>query len=202
MIAIIDYNTGNLKSIENALGRLGAEYDVTCDEMVIRSADRVLLPGVGEASSAMENLRRTGLDKVIPTLSVPVLGICIGMQLMCLHSDEGDVDGLGVFRSRVCRFSPEDSSPEERIKIPHVGWNSVSAAASPLFRRIPDGAWFYYVHSFYAETCADMIASTTYGKRIFSASLRRGNFFGVQFHPEKSGATGSRLLSNFLSMSL
>lgn len=202
MIAIIDYNTGNLKSIENALGRLGAEYDVTCDEMVIRSADRVLLPGVGEASSAMENLRRTGLDKVIPTLSVPVLGICIGMQLMCLHSDEGDVDGLGVFHSRVRRFSPEDSSPEERIKIPHVGWNSVSAAASPLFRGIPDGAWFYYVHSFYAETCADTIASTTYGKRDFSASLRSGNFFGVQFHPEKSGATGSRLLSNFLSMSL
>ena len=202
MIAIIDYNTGNLKSLENALTRLGAEYVVTSGENVVRSAERVLLPGVGEASSAMDNLRLTGLDKVIPTLTVPVLGICIGMQLMCLHSDEGNVDGMGVFHTCVRRFSPEDSSPEERIKIPHVGWNSVSASASPLFDGIPSGAWFYYVHSFFAETCTDTIASTSYGKRTFSASLRRDNFFGVQFHPEKSGAIGSRLLSNFLKMSL
>ncbi len=201
MIAVIDYNTGNLKSVENALQRLGADFVITSDEAVVRLASGVLLPGVGEASSAMARLVSTGLDKVIPTLASPVLGICIGMQLMCVHSDEGDVDGMGIFRSPVVKFSPEDSSRNERIKIPQMGWNTVSAVSSPLFEDIPDQSWFYYVHSFYAEVCEDTVAVTTYGCRPFSATLRRNNFFGVQFHPEKSGTTGSKLLSNFLEMS-
>lgn len=201
MIAVIDYNTGNLKSVENALQRLGADFVVTSDEAVVRSASGVLLPGVGEASSAMARLVSTGLDKVIPTLASPVLGICIGMQLMCVHSDEGDVDGMGIFRSQVVKFSPEDTSADERIKIPQMGWNTVSAVSSPLFEGIPDRSWFYYVHSFYAEVCEDTAAVTTYGCRPFSAALRRNNFFGVQFHPEKSGTIGSELLSNFLKMS-
>ncbi len=202
MIAIIDYNTGNLRSVKNALARLGADFAVTSSEEVVRSAGGVILPGVGEASSAMERLRATGLDKVIPTLEAPVLGICIGMQLMCLHSDEGDVDGMGIFRTSVRRFSPEDSSASEAVKIPHMGWNTVSRPDSPLFDGLPDMPWLYYVHSYYAGLCEDTLATSVYGSRTFSAALCRNNFYGVQFHPEKSGDAGAMILSNFIRMSL
>lgn len=198
MIAITDYDTGNLRSVANALRRIGAEFTVTSDAAVLRQADRVLLPGVGEASSAMAKLRERGLDALIPTLTQPVLGICIGMQLMCLSSEEGDARCMGIFPARVLRL-PATAADGARLKVPHVGWNTITSLRSPLFDETAGETYVYYVHSFAAEPCAATIATTDYG-RPFSAALGSGNFFGTQFHPEKSGAAGARILLNFLNL--
>ncbi len=197
-MAIIDYNTGNLRSVMNALERVGVEYVVTADHDVLRSADKVLLPGVGEASSAMEKLRERGLDTLIPTLTQPVLGICIGMQLMCESSEEGDATCMGIFPTKVVKL-PKTMADGELLKVPHVGWDTIEGLKTPLFEGVDVGVHIYYVHSYAAELCEETIATTDYGVK-FSASLNRGNFYGVQFHPEKSGAVGERIIENFLKM--
>lgn len=196
MIAIVDYDTGNLKSVCNALDRIGAQYCLTDDPGLIASADRVLLPGVGEASSAMEKLRQRGLCDVIRNLKVPVLGICIGMQLMCRHSEEGDAECLGIFDSDVRKF---DADPHAGIKVPHMGWNSLTDMGSGLFDGLSEGDFVYFVHSFAADVCDDTVAVSENGRR-FSAALNKGNFYGVQFHPEKSGDVGERILRNFMNL--
>ena len=196
MIAIIDYCTGNLRSVCNALDRIGADYVLTDDPSVIRQADHVLLPGVGEASSAMEKLYQKGLCDVIRSLTMPVLGICIGMQLMCSRSDEGNVDCLGIFGADVRRLKPV---PEKGVKVPHMGWNTLSGLESPLFDGISDGDSVYFVHSYAADTCPETIAVSDNGRR-FSAAMNKGNFYGVQFHPEKSGDVGKRILRNFMKL--
>lgn len=196
MIAIIDYDTGNLRSVCNALDRIGAEYVLTDDPKVIAQADRVLLPGVGEASSAMQKLQERGLCDVIKSLKVPVLGICIGMQLMCRHSQEGDVDCLGIFDADVCRFEPDLAAG---VKVPHMGWNAVTDLKTGLFEGLEDGEFVYFVHSYAASVCEDTIAVSDNGRK-FSAAMRRGNFYGAQFHPEKSGDVGERILRNFMNL--
>lgn len=196
MIAIIDYDTGNLRSVCNALDRIGAGYVLTDDPEVIASAERVLLPGVGEASTAMEKLRERGLCEVVKGLKVPVLGICIGMQLMCRHSEEGDVDCLGIFDSAVRRF---EALPSQGVKVPHMGWNSLRGLQSPLFEGLSEGDFVYFVHSFAADVCASTIAVSDNG-REFSAAMNKDNFYGVQFHPEKSGEVGEQILRNFLKL--
>lgn len=195
MIAIVDYATGNLRSVANALNRLGAEYVITADPQVIAAADRVLLPGVGEASRAMHQLRQAGLDHTVRSLTQPVLGICIGMQLMCAHSEEGNVDCLGIFDNRVQRLSAPG------LKVPHMGWDSIEDLRTPLFTDIANGAYVYYVHSYAPTLGADTAAVTTYGTS-FSAALARNNFYGTQFHPEKSADVGERILKNFIELSL
>ena len=196
MIAIIDYDTGNLRSVCNALDRIGAEYVLTDDPKVIAQADRVLLPGVGEASSAMQKLQERGLCDVIKSLMVPVLGICIGMQLMCRHSQEGDVDCLGIFDADVCRFEPDLAAG---VKVPHMGWNAVTDLKTGLFEGLEDGEFVYFVHSYAASVCEDTIAVSDNGRK-FSAAMRRDNFYGAQFHPEKSGDVGERILRNFMNL--
>ena len=190
MIAIIDYSAGNIRSVENALERLGADYVLTSDEKILRQASHVILPGVGAASSAMENLRKRGLDSVIPTLTQPVLGICIGMQLLCRHSEEGDCGCLGIFNTDVKKLRVP-------LPVPHTGWDTISHLRGPLYDGIPEDTFIYYVHSFAAEICEQTTAETTYCT-TFAASLRNENFFGVQFHPEKSGDAGAKILQNFL----
>ena len=194
MIAIIDYKMGNLRSVENALKRLGAEFCVTADPAVIRSADRVLLPGVGNAAEAMHNLREAGLVEVIRSLRRPVLGICVGMQVMCRHSEEGDVECLNIFDSHVKRFTP---APD--LKVPHMGWNQIGNLESKLFKGLDGGSYVYFVHSYYPELCPDTIATATHGK-MSSAALKYENFYGTQFHPEKSGDVGERIIANFLKL--
>ncbi|MFR9620649.1 MAG: imidazole glycerol phosphate synthase subunit HisH [Rikenellaceae bacterium] len=196
MVAIIDYDTGNLRSVMNALERASVEYVVTSDHDVLRSADRVLLPGVGEASSAMEKLRERGLDRLIPTLRQPVLGICIGMQLMCESSEEGSAECLGIFSTKVRRLSEAEAA---HLKVPHVGWDTIEGLRSPLFEGVGESSHFYYVHSFAADVCDQTIATTDYGV-VFSAALHRDNFYGTQFHPEKSGSVGEVVLANFLKI--
>lgn len=200
MTAIVDYDTGNLRSVADALQRCGAGFVVTADETVLRNADRVILPGVGEAASAMAKLRERGLDKVIPTLTQPVLGICIGMQLMCMASEEGNARCMGIFPTIVRRLRPAAVNGC-RLKVPHVGWDTVNGLKTPLFDGIADNAYVYYVHSFAADICSDTAAMTDYGGS-FSAAIARGNFFGTQFHPEKSGTVGAAILRNFLNMKL
>ena len=194
MIAIIDYKMGNLRSVENALHRLGAEFEVTADADKIVRADRVLLPGVGNAAEAMHNLRQAGLPEVIKSLRRPVLGICVGMQVMCRHSDEGDAESMGIFDARVKRFTP---TPTE--KVPHVGWNQIGNLEKKLFTDIKSGSFVYFVHSYYAELCPDTIATTRHGL-LFSSALKYENFYGTQFHPEKSGDTGEQIIKNFLQL--
>ncbi len=194
MIAIVDYKMGNLRSVENALKRLGAEFCVTSDADVIRSADRVLLPGVGNAAEAMENLRVAGLVDVIRSLRRPVLGICVGMQVMCRHSEEGDVDCLNIFDARVRRFTP---APD--VKVPHMGWNKIGNLETKLFKGLEGGSYVYFVHSYYPELCPDTIATSSHGV-MFSAALKYENFYGTQFHPEKSGDVGERIIENFLKL--
>ena len=194
MIAIIDYKMGNLRSVENALKRLGAEFCVTADPDVIRAADKVLLPGVGNAAEAMHNLRETGLIEVIRSLRRPVLGICVGMQVMCRHSEEGDVECLNIFDSRVKRFTP---APD--LKVPHMGWNQIGNLESKLFKGLEGGSYVYFVHSYYPELCPDTIATSRHGV-MFSAALKYENFYGTQFHPEKSGDVGERIIENFLKL--
>lgn len=194
MVAVIDYNMGNIRSLGNALGRLGAEWVLTSDAEVIKKAGRVILPGVGNAAEAMANLRRLGLPEVIWRLRRPVLGICVGMQVMCRHSEEGDAECMGIFDARVRRF---EESPE--IKVPHMGWSRISNLESKLFAGIGSGSYVYYVHSYYAPLCPDTIATSRHPE-MFSAALKYENFYGTQFHPEKSGETGERILHNFLKL--
>lgn len=191
-VAIIDYGAGNIQSIRFAMDRLGVETMLTDRVDEIQQADRVIFPGVGEASSAMTKLQDSGLDKLIPSLTQPVLGICLGMQLMCTHTEEGNTKGLGVFDAEVKRF-------DNQLKVPHMGWNMSSHAKSGLFADIADQSYFYMVHSYYAEMCDQTIASMNYGLE-FSTALQKDNFYGVQFHPEKSSNAGSRLLQNFLKL--
>lgn len=202
MIAIVDYDTGNICSVTNALRRVGCtEWVYTDDKIILAQADKVILPGVGEASSAMAKLAERGLDSFIPTLTQPVLGICVGTQLMCQSSEEGNAQCMGIFRTRVKRFQPL-AHPEgelSALKVPHMGWNQITNLQSPLFRDIDEGAYIYYVHSYYPELCEDTIATTRY-INAFSGALGRDNFFGTQFHPEKSGAVGAQILKNFLEL--
>ena len=192
MIAIVKYNAGNVRSVLNALERLGVEAVVTDDPAILKSAEKVIFPGVGEAGTAMRYLRERGLDKVLTGLTQPFLGICLGMQLMCSHSEEGDTPGLGIFPERVRRF-PEGE------KVPHMGWNELENLKSPLMGNLPHGSDVYFVHSYFAEAGPDCIATTTYGLP-FAAAMAKQNFYGVQFHPEKSGEVGRRILGNFLSI--
>ncbi len=194
MIAVVDYDTGNLRSVAEALNRAGAEFCLTADHDAIRRADRVLLPGVGEASSAMQKLHERGLDALIPTLTQPVLGICIGMQLMCLSSEEGNAGCMGIFPTKVRRLPAVP-----KLKVPHVGWDTIQNLKSPLLKDITEEAYIYYVHSYAADLCAETIATTTYGVG-FSAALGKEIFIGTQFHPEKSGAVGARIIKNFLDL--
>ncbi len=195
MIAIIDYQMGNIRSVENALKRLGAEWTLTSAPDEIRRASHVLLPGVGNDAEAMANLRERGLCEVIRELRHPVLGICVGMQVMCRDSEEGNVDCLNIFDAHIKRF-PDESG----LKIPHVGWNTIANIDSKLLKGINPGEYVYYVHSYYANLCPDTIATTRYGSTMFSAALKYENFYGTQFHPEKSGDTGERILQNFLNL--
>lgn len=194
-VAIVKYNAGNIYSVYCAVKRLGAEAVITDDSEVLRNADRVIFPGVGEARAAMEYLRETGLDQVLLSLKQPVLGICIGMQLLCQHSEEGDVDCLGVFDVPVVRFNPEDVS----LKVPQMGWNTVASKDEGLFAGIDPESYFYYVHSYHVPVCQYTIATTDYSKQ-YSAAIHKDNFWAVQFHPEKSGPKGEQLLKNFLEM--
>ncbi len=189
-IAVIKYNAGNIQSVSNSLGRLGASFVVTDDPDVLRAAPRVIFPGVGEASSAMRYLTNRGLDRVIKGLRQPVLGVCLGLQLLCRASEENETGCLSITDAVVRRFT----APK---KIPHMGWSTVMVAKHPLFDGIQDRSYFYFVHSYRVDICPYTIASCTYDE-TFSAALAVGNFVGVQFHPEKSGATGSKLLANFL----
>lgn len=190
--AIIKYNAGNIQSVLFALERLGAGAVVTDDPRLIREADKVIFPGVGEASSAMKYLRDRGLDLVLKSLEQPVLGICLGMQLMCTHSEEGDTPCLDIFNTRVKKFN-------EGLKTPQIGWNQAKAVESPLFKGLENTPYFYFVHSYYAGVCDETIAVTNYGT-AFSSALQKKNFYGVQFHPEKSAETGQQLLKNFLNL--
>lgn len=191
-IAIIDYGAGNIQSVVFALERIGFEGIVTNDWNTIKSADKVIFPGVGEASSAMKMLQESGLDVLIPTLKQPVLGICLGMQLMCKQSEEGNTNGLGIFNVNVMKFSNE-------VKVPQMGWNTIYNLKSPLFEGIKENEFIYLVHSFYAPLSENTIATTNY-EQEYSTALQRDNFFGVQFHPEKSGVFGAQILKNFLNL--
>jgi glutamine amidotransferase len=191
-VVIIDYGAGNIKSIQFAFKRLGVDAMLSNDPEVIQSAERVIFPGVGEASSAMKMLKESGLDALIPKLKQPVLGICLGMQLMCNSTEEGNTEGLGIFNVDVKRFS-------NAVKVPQMGWNTINALTSNLFKEIEEDAFLYLVHSFYAEMCQEAIASTFYELKYASA-LQKDNFYGVQFHPEKSSIVGEQLLKNFLEL--
>ena len=191
-IIIINYGAGNIKSIQFAFKRLGVTAVLSNNVDEIKGADKVIFPGVGEASSAMKMLKESGLDKLIPTLKQPVLGICLGMQLMCNSSEEGNTKGLGIFNVNVKRFS-------NAVKVPQMGWNVVSDLKSDLFTGIKEKEFMYLVHSFYAENCEQAIAITDY-EIDYAAALQKDNFYGVQFHPEKSSVAGAQLLKNFLNL--
>ncbi|MET2984994.1 imidazole glycerol phosphate synthase subunit HisH [Aureibaculum conchae] len=191
-IVIIDYGAGNIQSIKFAIQRLGFESILSHDAQIIKNADKVIFPGVGEASSAMEKLRATGLDKVIPQLNQPLLGICLGMQLMCNFSEEGNTKGLGIFDVDVVKFS-------NKVKVPQIGWNTLTHLKSKLFKGIKEEEYMYLVHSYYAPICNETIAVTNY-QLDYSSALQKDNFYGVQFHPEKSSSAGEVLLRNFLDL--
>ena len=200
-LVIIKYNAGNIQSVKYAFERLGVSPVITDDPELIKNAEKVVFPGVGEASSAMSYLKERGLDSLIKKLKQPVLGICIGQQLMCDHSEEGDTDCMGVFPIKVRRFPNGIQKGGETLKIPHMGWNSIDFDLSePLFQNLGDNPYVYYVHSF----CADIdpkytIAITDYATK-YSAALHKDNFYAVQFHPEKSGKVGEQILKNFLEI--
>jgi imidazole glycerol-phosphate synthase subunit HisH len=194
-IAVIKYNAGNIYSVVHALRRLGIEPLVTGDHEAIMSADKVLFPGVGEASSTMAYLRARKMDMLIKDLKQPVLGICIGLQLMCRFSEEGKTNCIGIFDADVKKFIPSKQSG----KVPHMGWNTIEGLQTGLFSKDLEKSYVYYVHSFYAEVCKQTIARTNYLSE-FSAALHKDNFYATQFHPEKSGPVGERILSNFLAL--
>jgi len=201
MIIIVDYGVGNLRSVENALHRLGAEYTLSSEPSVISSADKVLLPGVGNAAEAMANLRSRELVQPIRELRKPLLGICIGMQVLCRYSEEGDTECVGLFDTDVRKFDASDSSLPDgsSLKVPHMGWNRINNLSSKLFKNIDEGSYLYFVHSYRPGICRDTISTTEYGG-IFSSALKYENFYGTQFHPEKSGDVGERILQNFLAL--
>jgi glutamine amidotransferase len=192
MITIIDYNAGNVQSVIFALKRLGVEAVLTSDMETIRKADKVIFPGVGEASTTMRHLQKIGLDKVIPNLTQPVLGICLGLQLLCEHSEEGDTKCLGVFRQKVIKF-------ESKLKVPHVGWNTIFDLKKGIFNSDLENEYVYFVHSFYAEL-SEFTAATTDYIVPFSAALQKDNFYATQFHVEKSGSVGEKILRNFIEI--
>ena len=193
---IIKYNAGNIRSVLFALDRIGVQGIVTDDPEEIQSADKVIFPGVGEASTAMQYLQQRGLDKVITGLQQPVLGICLGLQLLCRHSEENNTTCLGVFDVEVKRFQ---SPVENLLKIPQIGWNNIAGLHSTLFEKIPENSYMYFVHSYYAALGADTVAITNYVIN-YSAALQKDNFYAVQFHPEKSAEAGSRIIENFLNL--
>ncbi len=192
-VAVVKYNAGNIQSVMNALRRVGVDPVLTDSPVELRKADRVIFPGQGEASHAMEYLQTHGLDQIIKSLTQPVLGICIGQQLMCEHSEEGNVDCLGIFPAQVLRFHPQ----KHEQKVPHMGWNQLENVQDPLLEGINEGAFVYFVHSFYVPT-TDYTIATTNHILSFSSAMRKGNFMATQFHPEKSGSVGERILTNFL----
>lgn len=192
MIAIIKYNAGNISSVQNTLTRLGYESIITDDAQIILNAEKVIFPGVGEASSAMKYLKEKKLDEVILSLKQPMLGICLGLQLMCNHSEEGNTDCLGIFNTDVKRFPPTKI-------VPHMGWNNFLSVKNQLFNNIKKENNVYYVHSFYAQKCNETVATCNY-ITIFSAAMQKSNFYATQFHPEKSAGIGEQILKNFLEI--
>jgi len=193
-VAIVKYNAGNIYSVVNALRRMGIEPMLTDDPELLRKADRVLFPGQGEARGAMEYLKARRLDEVIRDLKQPVFGICVGQQLLCSHSEEGDVDCIGIFDAEVKRFQPE----RHEDKVPCMGWNKLYDTKSPLMEGI-EGGYVYFVHSYYVPVCADTIATADY-IQPYSASMHKNNFYACQFHPEKSGRVGEHIIRNFLEL--
>ncbi len=194
-VVVLRYKGGNIQSVLFALQRIGIIPTLSSDPEVISKADRVILPGVGEASGTMKELKASGLDAIIPNLKQPFLGICLGLQLMCKHSEEGDVDCLNIFDLKVKKFVPGNN----KLKVPHVGWDSINNLKGPLFKGIPEDSFVYYVHSFYAEVGLNTCAKTDY-ITPFSAALTKDNFHAVQFHPEKSGTAGELILKNFIEL--
>jgi glutamine amidotransferase len=192
MIAILKYNAGNIKSVENAVKRLGYDVCITDDVALLQKARKVIFPGVGEASSAMKYLKEKELDKLIRNLTQPVLGICLGMQLLCNSSEEGNTQGLGIFNTRVLKFPAKDI-------VPHIGWNNFKTIKGILFKNISPTNDCYFVHSYYAELCEDSAAICDY-ILPFSAALQKNNFYATQFHPEKSADVGLQILKNFLEI--
>ena len=192
MVAIIDYNVGNVKSLQFALERLGVKSILTNDYGLIKKSEKVIFPGQGAASTAMDKLKEVGLDKLIPNLKQPVLGICLGMQLLCENTEEGDVDGLGIIKCNVIKFS-------DKLKVPQMGWNKVKKLSTRLFNKINEGDYMYLVHSYFVPTINETIGQSEYGL-TYSVAVQKENFFGVQFHPEKSSSAGSQLLKNFLEL--
>ncbi len=191
-IAIIKYNAGNIRSVDFALRRMGLEAEITDDHEKIRSADKVIFPGVGEAASTMKHLTANGLDNLLRELKQPVLGICLGQQLMCRQSEEGDASCIGIFDEPVLRFPPGE-------KVPHMGWNQLTDPAGDLFKGVEPGAYVYFIHSYYVPLCTETVAGCEYITG-FSAALHRYNFYATQFHPEKSGPTGQKILENFIAL--
>lgn len=194
-VAVVKYNAGNIYSVDYALKRLGVEAMITADKEQLQSADKVIFPGVGEAETTMNHLKATGLDGLIKNLRQPVFGICLGMQLMCRHSEEGEADGLGIFDVDVKRFVPQ----KHEDKVPHMGWNTIEKTNSKLFAGFTEAEFVYFVHSFYVPVCDFTAAETDY-IHPFSAALHKDNFYATQFHPEKSGPTGEKILRNFLEL--
>lgn len=191
-VAIIDYGAGNIKSLQFALERLGVTGHLTADPEQIKNADKVIFPGQGAAQSAMVKLKSHGLDVIIPQLKQPVLGICLGMQLLCDYTEEGGVNGLGIIQGRVRRFS-------DQVKVPQMGWNTISKTQTTLFQGIKDHEFMYLVHSYFVPLLPETIAVSTYNQ-AYSVALQKDNFYGVQFHPEKSSKAGQQLLKNFLNL--
>ncbi|SMC73932.1 imidazole glycerol phosphate synthase subunit HisH [Cellulophaga tyrosinoxydans] len=191
-IVIINYGAGNIQSIKFAIQRIGFEAILSDDVNEILAADKVIFPGVGEASSAMQKLKASGLDQLIPKLKQPVLGICLGMQLMCKATEEGATKGLGIFDVDVIKFS-------DKVKVPQIGWNQIKDLKTDLFKGVSEQEYIYLVHSFYAPKCEETIATTEYDL-AYSAALKKDNFYGTQFHPEKSSSVGEKILLNFLNM--
>lgn len=195
-LVIIKYNAGNIQSVRYALDRIGANATVTDDIATIQAADKIIFPGVGEASTAMQYLRERKLDELIVGLKQPVLGICLGMQLMCKHSEENNTDCLNIFEEEVKQFKPGAATA---LKVPQIGWNNIYDLKSPLFSGISEESYCYFVHGFYAALGEHTIATTDY-VQPYSSALHRDNFYGVQFHPEKSAETGEQILANFLKI--
>jgi glutamine amidotransferase len=193
MVAIIDYGAGNTKSLQFALDRLGTDSILTSDAAQIKNAEKVIFPGQGAAASAIRKLKRLGLDTLIGDLKQPVLGICLGMQLLCEHTEEGDVSGLGIVKGTVKRFS-------NKVKVPQMGWNSIHDLKGPLFEGIDEGSYMYLVHSYFVSKSKETVALSDYNG-AYSVALQKENFYGVQFHPEKSSQKGQQVLSNFLKLS-
>jgi glutamine amidotransferase len=198
-LAIVKYNAGNIQSVLFALERLGMEAIVTDKFEELQKADKVIFPGVGAAKSAMDSLKEKGLDKIIKELTQPVLGICVGMQLLFDYSEENDTECLGIIPANVKLFKNELISPDVPIKVPQIGWNDIYHLKTDLFKNVPDKSYVYYVHSYYAEMNPYCIATSNYGLE-YAGAVQKENFYGVQFHTEKSAKVGEQILSNFLSL--